>query len=422
MNKTEIEKAGKNLQSRFPLLGHTIRMAAVKKLAADLSPDAIPHLVTAISLHDSKVATVAVMAMKSLKDKEIIEFLCEGIINGKLEAAKAIAVEMNYLPAHVSRRCLFLVITGQIEKYLDLDFDFQYLRAEYQGAPDELQQRVRSVIQQSNDHRLMGLFGEVRKKFVAKDLTEHEAELMLEVYARNKQMEEIFALLFFAPLTVVVKALDKLIRLQWQPADEDRKDLFDNLIKVVKTMGEKPKLPPEPDAALGPVFEKWITEGKKEPFISKPENELRTLFNSGAPAEAVAALTALSVKNRLTSADHKAAKNHPHWLVRMAYTTVESHAPELIFANKPMNVEGGNYWLNELPSAILASRFPQMRAVSLNPEALQKLSQALSKPGKEANSLKNWASLLTLLSGFTLRNLISIGKYEKQIEDTAISI
>lgn len=587
MNSSEIEKVGKNLQNRFLLFGHFIRMAAVKKLVSDLSPESIPHLVIAMTLLDPKVAHAALqslgniknqpsidefcriwfegrdkaieniiisskyvasepleirvatalktgktelcdkvplveflvkfladkdatistnaqialrllkdqdaidafcqtwyskrdshlekielsskyvaskpleiriatalktgktglcdnissfefllkfqndkdfqmsknskIALRSFKNQETIEFFCDNIIDGKLDVAKSIAVEMNYLPAQVSRRCLFLVITGQIEKYFDLDHEFQYLRAEYQAAPEELQQRIRSVIQQSGDHRLIGLFGEVRKKFVAKDLTEHEADLMLEVYARNKQTEEIFALLFFAPLTVVVKAIDVLMSSRWQPLDEDRRELWKNLIHARQSMGYKPQLPPEPEVALGSVFKKWFETGRKD-YTSKPEIELREYVKTGTPLEAVAALVALSAKNLIKPNDHEKLKNHPHWLVRMAYLASGYLIPEDIFSNKTVSCEGGEYWIEKMVPSFMATAFLQLKPVNITPDRLQQLASFIANAGKNTNDMIQWATLLTLLAGYTLRNLISIGKYEKQIEDTAITL
>jgi hypothetical protein len=421
MTTKEIEKAAKNLQTNFPLIGHTIKMAAIQKLTNPVTAETVPHVIAALKLTDGKVAEVARIAILSLKNQGEIEVLCEGIIDGTMAAAQVLAIEVKFQPKAIGRRCLFFVITGQVEKYLELDFEFQYLRPEYQAAPENIQQRVRTAIQQSNDNRLMGLFGEVRKKFVAKELTEHEAELMLDVYARNRQMEEIFALLFFSPVSLVVKAIDVLTSSGWQPADDDRRDLMNSLIAARKTLSEKPELPPEPEVALGPVFQKWIETGRKE-YISKTEQQLSDILKTGTPPEAVAALAALAANNLLQPSDHEALVKHPHWLVRMAYIALGSIKPETIFADNTVSVEGGEHWIKSMTPYLLSKTFFQLKPVSLTPDRLQQLSTAIENAGKESNSLKNWAMLLVQLSGFTLRNTITIGNYEKQIEDTAISI
>jgi hypothetical protein len=421
MTTHEIEKTAKNLQVNFPLIGHTIRMAAIKKLTNPVTPETIRYVTDALKSKDNEVVEVARIAIHSLKNQGAVDILCEGIIDGTMNAAQAVAIEANLQPKTIGRRCLFFVITGQVEKYLELDFEFQYLRPEYHAAPEAIQQRVRTAIQQSNDHRLMGLFGEVRKKFVAKELTEHEAELMLDVYARNRQMEEIFALLFFAPLPVTVKAIDAIMQAGWQPREDESRELIASLLKIRKTVGEKPQLPPEPEVALGPVFQKWIETGRKE-YISKTDQQLRDILKTGVPPEAVAALAALAAKNLLQPGEHEALLKHTHWLVRMAYIALDEIKPETIFADNPVSVEGGGHWINSIVPHFLSKTFFQLKPVNLTPDRLQQLSTAIENAGKNTNSLKNWALLLTQLSGFTLRNTIVIGSYEKQIEDTTISI
>ncbi len=378
--------------------------------------DSIEFLLALFSDKDLVISQNAEKALRSLKNKDAIAALCQGIISGILDDARAIALDAGFQPKPIGMRCLYFVITGQIEKYLELDFEFQYLRPEYQAACDAIQLRVRSAIQQSNDHRLMGLFGEVRKKFVAKDLTLHEAQLMLDIYARNKQPEEIFALLFFAPLPVIVNAIDALSKAKWQPHDDDRTILMENLVKTRKTLGNKPETFPDPEVVLGPVFQKWIEIGRKQ-YVLKTEVQLREYINSGTPPEAVSALSALVAKNKLQPADHDIFKKHPHWLVRMAYMALCTVGVE----EKEISKEGGVYWIEKIHS-ILSYELMQVKPVNLTPDDLNQLSLKIENAGKSAESVKNWALLLVVLSGYILRNTIAIGSYEKQIEDTAIGI
>jgi hypothetical protein len=421
MNTKQIEKSAKNLNFRFPIIGHLIRMNAVKKLADDSSAASIPLLANALDSSDGKVAEVANSALGSLNKKEDIELLCEGIISGSMEKAAPIAVQKKYKPANAGRRCLFYVITGQTEEYFDLDFEFEHLRAEYMAAPEPVQQRIRTAIQQSGDHRLMGMFGEVRRRFVAKDLTGHEAELMLDVYARNRQWEEIFALLFFSPLSLIPQAIDKLLASGWEPADEEQKTLWKDLKNERKTMGSNPKKPADPEVSLGPVFAKWIERGRKD-FVSKPETELKELLQNGNPPDAVAALAAVVSKNLISDADQQFIKKHPHWPVRMAYIALAPGNAGVILSEQAVDMSGGGeYWLKYSP-ALLGQHFMQLRAAGFNPEHLQLLNASVSKAGKKEILAKSWAMLLAMLTAYTLRNTIAIGAYEKRIEDTAISL
>ena len=421
MKKTQVEKTGQKLQFRFPLIGQYVRLSAVKKLTDFGTADTISYLVEALKSFDSKVVEASLKTLCSLKNKDAIDTLCQGIITGKWDEVRSLVLSADYEPKPIGMRCMFFVITGQVEKYLELDFEFQYLRPEYQAASDDIQQKVRNAIQQSKDHRLMGLFGEVRKKIVAKDLTQKEAQLMLDIYARNKQSEEIFALLFFAPLPVIVNAIDALSQAKWKPYGDERVILLENLVNTRKTMGNKPETFPEPEVALGPVFQKWIETGRKE-YASKLEQQLREHINIGTPAEAVTALSALATNKWFRPDDHNKFINHPHWMVRIAYVAIGDIKPDILFSENPVSIEGGEYWIKNMVPSLLSKALLQLKPVSLTPDSLNLLVEGIENAGESANTIKNLASILVLLSGYILRNTIVIGSYEKQIEDTLIGI
>jgi HEAT repeat protein len=413
--------AATNYLAEKPLETKVATALKAGKLTLCDNEAAVEFLIKFLSDKDAGISQNAKKALLSLNNQGAVDAFCEGIINGTFTAVQDVAKEANFQPKAIGRRCLFFVITGQVEKYLELDFEFQYLRTEYQAAPDNIQQRVRAAIQQSNDNRLMGLFGEVRKKFVAKELTEHEAELMLDVYTRNRQMEEIFALLFFAPLKVTVKALDVLLKASWSPADDERLRFFNELVKINNEMGENLLLADMPEVALGPVFKKWFNTARKK-YRRKSEKELRELVKTDNPPIVIKALTALNEKRLLNKKEKEDLTCHPHWLVRMAFASPEDFMPEMMFSKKKVEVNGGgDYWLAN-SQKIYAELLLKQRAANVNPTFLHQLSTAIENAGKNTNSLKNWALLLTKLAGYTLRNTIAIGSYEKQIEDTAISI
>ncbi len=504
MNKKELGRLGKKLRVKFPLIGHSVRMSAIKKIAVIDTPDSVLILAGAVSSFDPEVARIALQALKNLenkrsvdtlckiwfesreqkladiltetgyiagnpaevrvasalksgnvqlcdsnmyieflvkflhdKDKTIshhaaralkslsspssVELLCDGIIKGNLDAARQIAIEMNYQPAQLSKRCSFLVITGQIEKYLALDFEFQQLRAEYQAAPIDIQNRIRNAILLSNDNRLIGLFGEVRKKFVAKDLNETEAELMINVYARDNLMDSVFALMFFIPLRSVIKALDALAKSSWRPETEDQRELLSQ-IQNVRQKFEQPGLVSDSEFSTGTIINRWINNGITDNHLSIQEDTLRMYFNSGTPSEAITAMSSLANKNLFTENDHQLAKSHPHWLVRLAYFLSFNRLPDNFLDPLPVSSEGGEYWLEKLIPVMIKERLLQIRAVNIDPDSLRLINKAITSAGNRPIELKNWALLLSHLAGYTLRNIIAIGTYEKRIEDTAIVI
>ena len=378
----------------------------------------INHIFRFLSDKDKLIRQNADLALRSFKNQETIDALCEIAINNTIPKAKTYAIESGYKPQNIGRRCLLYVLTGQVEKYFELDFEFQYLRSEYMAAPDAIQQRIRQAIQKSGDNRLMGLFGEVRKRVVAKNLSTNEAELMLEIFSRNKQMEDVFALLFFAPLSFLVKALDILFASKWQPADDDKRALMKRLTELRMAIGKNPQLPTEPEVTLGPVFSKWVKNGRSN-YTSNTTKKLWEIVASGNPPESVMALAALQAKKQIKLTDKEKLSKHPHWLVRM-YAFADGLIPEAIINPSSLDYTcGGEYWLRNSP-ALGAFNFLQQCAYRQTPEKLEQLLQALNNTN--SGELKNWGLLITTLASFMFRNTITIGAYQKRIEDTAISI
>lgn len=421
MNKLKIEKAGKKLLKNYWIFGHLIKMQAVKILAANSSANALPHLITAMELPDKKVASIAKNALNSLKDQKAIDALCDIILKGREKSCLTEIVKAaQYRPFGISRRCLFYIFTEQVEKYFELDYEFEHLRAEYMAASETMQQRIRNAIQKSNDNRFIGFFGELRKKIVAKELTEREAELILDVFIRNKSWEDAFALLFFAPLAFVPNIIDRLKKEKYKPQEVDH-TFWNDLIAIRESMGTTPIKPDSPNVSLGPVFAKWYERGRNE-LKSKNANELREMLENAPPPDAIPALAALITQNLLTNEDVEYIESHPHWLVRMAYIAWGKHHADILLKGHSIKTKGGGeFWLEQSP-ALLGQYFLQLRAVALTPDNLQQLNTATEKYGNNTPELKQWAKLLALLCAYNLRNTITINTYEKIIEEASISI
>jgi hypothetical protein len=62
-----------------------------------------------------------------------VDALCEHVIANPTGAAAAIVKEMDHQPQSGSRHCVLFLLTGQLERYFDLDFEFQHPRVEYQA-------------------------------------------------------------------------------------------------------------------------------------------------------------------------------------------------------------------------------------------------------------------------------------------------
>lgn len=423
MNPKELAKYGQRLHSTFPLLGKMHRRKACRKLAEDSSPEAVPYLAEALRSPDEQVREVATTALRSLQERSSIDALCEVAISDPSRPAMSIVKEMDYQPQSVSRRCLLFLLAGQTERYLDLDFEFQHLRAEYQAAAEGLKQRIGEVVRTSGDVRLVGLFREVRRRKLARDLSIREAEIVIEVHARNRQWPEIFGLLFHIPLHSVIIALDALAASGWRPETELEAALLDELLAVRQGTGQLPAAPPPPEVALGPVMQAWVEEGRSPAWTGKAEDKLRGTFIQDPPPEAIRALAALTVSGKTTAVDVESARTHRHWPVRLACLALCEMAPQFAFSEQPIGGEGGGMWIDRLAPALLDAATYQRRAVNLNPTQLEALQSVVNKPGNPGDSRLICGQLLEVMARHHLRHTILVDEgLTVEISETAIEI
>lgn len=359
-------------------------LAALKAdRAADVSGDAgaVKVLVQALSDSDSELVARAGAALRSLKSQPAIDALCEFATMHPDGPAAAIVRETDYQHSSVSRRCLQFLLTGQIERYLDLDFDLEYARAEYAAGDEDLRRRIHDVALATGDTRLVSIIrqtavsGGIDKK--AGELTEREAEVALDVYTRRERWEDVFWLLWSLPLKTAVNALDALAKAAWRPADERLASLLQEFLALRKALGTLPEVPPAPDVALGPVARAWIERGRSDEFTGVQAAELRRRMREADPPEAVAALAALSARGETSPDDIEAARTHAHWPVRLACLALCEVAPEFAFSDAPVAGDGGGLWLEQLAPSVLHSSLYGRKAVRLSLEQVEGLDAAL---------------------------------------------
>jgi len=232
----------------------------------DVGAARVQPLLAALSDADAAIRERAAVALRGLVRQPAIDSLCDAAIADPSGPSAAIAVENDYQHSVVSRRCLVLLLTGQIERYVDLDFDLQYARAEYEAGDDGLRGRIADAVRRSGDTRLAGLMlgsapstGAISKR--AAELTEREASVVVEVYTRHSRWADIFALTFHMPLCAVLPALDVLAEAGWSPQDDVEAALLRDLLALRREVGSRAEPPPAPDVVIGSVIHEWIAEG-----------------------------------------------------------------------------------------------------------------------------------------------------------------
>ena len=352
--------------------------------AGDVSGEAsaVEVLLRALDDSDSDVAARVGAALRSLKSQPAIDALCEIATLHPDGPAAEIVRERDYQHSSVSRRCLQFLLTGQIERYLDLDFDLEYARAEYAAGDEDLRRRIGDLVRSSGDTRLVSIIrqtaisGGIDKK--AGDLTEREGEVALDVYTRRERWEDVFWLLWSLPLKTAVNALDALAKAAWRPADERLAGLLEELLALRKAIGKLPEAPPAPDVALGPVVRAWIERGRSGgEFAGLEPAELRRRVREADPPEAVAALAAIAARGEASADDIEAARTHAHWPLRLACLALYEVAPEFALSDAPVAGEGGGLWVQQLAPSLLHSSLFGHKAVGLSLEQVEALDAAL---------------------------------------------
>jgi len=370
-------------------------------------------LITALGDRDPRIRQRAGLTLRTLECPEAIDALCEAVIAKPSGPGAAVVEEGGHRHSVVSRRCLVYLLTGQIERYIDLDYDLQYARAEYRAGDETLKAAIAEAVRRSGDQRLAGILlqpatsaGPISKR--ASELTEHEAGVVVEVYARHGRWHDVLELLFHMPLCAVPPALSTLRKAQWVPDDPTEAALLEELWPA---LGETASLPgsfPPPDQALGPVFAEWIAEGRSGPTSELSEEELRALFLEGPPPQAVSALAALVSCELLAPADVEAAQTHRHWLVRLASLALCELEPGLLLAVWPEDEAANAFWVAHWAPRVVAGRLARQRAIALGHEQVENLSAELAGGSDKAPALAALARILCALASHHLRHDIEL--------------
>jgi hypothetical protein len=338
----KIARWGRWVLWTFPVLAWPFRRWAIRKLVEHVeSPDAIPHLVSALTSKDRTVAAAARRALRSLKNSRATDALID-LALGETHGDRAIPLinQARYRHSDEGRRFLYLALAGRFDDYLSEDFEFQRLRVEFRAASSSLQARIRETILKSGDTRMNPLFvAEQREKILA-DLTDQDAEVLLKVNVRNRNWEDLFRYLYVLPARHILRAVQAMAQAGWRPDDPDRAALHDRLASIGSAVREAPE-PVRAGTPIGPVFRKWMAERETGALTGKPESELRgKLKENVPPPDQIAALAALRKSGKLTNDDLSSAAHSPHWVVRMSAAAMGAPIAQVN--------DGGMLWFERL--------------------------------------------------------------------------
>jgi len=388
MTAHEIEKYTKQLRKKSYLARRFKWRTACKKLAEDASVAAVPGLIKALNLDDSKTQRMAKQALLSTTSRDVVNKIYQHIMIKPDKKLVDIAAELKLNPARIGQRCLVLILAGKLDAYYSLDIDYKDLQSEYKKSSPLLRKKVMAAIRKSGDVELASIF---RQKKLATDLSQYEAISALEIYKENQLWSDIFNLLPLLSLRVVPHALDILKSSNWQP-DESKKadqELLAELLEMRQNLKTVLKQGDQQEIVLGPTVQKWLDQGKEQNWRQRSAKELRQIIKSGVPNEAVTALSALSAQGELNEKDIKAAQQHRHWLVRLALLNLYDSHEAFLSPKVPLSVQGAHIHIEQLALYISLYNY---RACNANPDHLNQLQTRISKT--KDKKFKAWAQLL----------------------------
>jgi hypothetical protein len=189
-------------------------------------------LVEACSHSDPLIAARAQDWLAHLENPTARQALCEMVIHNELPLVEQIILEQGWFPERLGERVLFYFITGQLDKYEELDFDHRLLRAAYHSATPSLRRRLAALIRALGRVDLLEVIvgGETRRR--GTQITAEEAEVLVQTCAASQDWAGLWSLVPVLPLRWSVEAIRQLARAGWQGQSESDWETLSRLIPL----------------------------------------------------------------------------------------------------------------------------------------------------------------------------------------------
>jgi len=377
MKPETIARWGRWVRWHTPITARPFRRWAAQRLSYwRLTPATLPHLVGALESRDAQVRQIATQALTDLSlasPDALVDYALDHA------AGAALLPIINSRPIQHSvegRWFLYLALAGRFDEYLAADFEFQTLRAEFRAAPAELQARIRDTMVRSGDVRMNPLLVVEKRQTVLAELSDQEAEVLVNINARNKNWDALFKFFWVLPARQLREAVAAMRQVCWQPEDADRQALFQKLAGLVESLGETPKAITAP-VLMNPVLAQWLARGEQQ-WAAEPEARLRERLREDVPPpEQIAALGALRAQGRLAPPVLEQAGRSPHWLVRLAATALG--APPLDPQQPAPPNNGGQEWFARLQTTLDAESVWGLKPCHVTRDGLEALQEGLGR-------------------------------------------
>ncbi len=192
---------------------------------------------------DPELGGPALQALDALPDREAREAACQAVLDSAFppEPAVEVLVRRGWAPEEQGPRALFYFVTGQYERFEDLDYDHSLLQAAYSELPDGLRARVINRIRGSGRAGLVRILQTDESRRRLHGLTISEYEAVLQVLQDSGRVGELWSMVFTASPEWSAEFLGVLQDHGFEPPAEDL-EAYDNLQALRPTRGRHLRL------------------------------------------------------------------------------------------------------------------------------------------------------------------------------------
>ncbi len=278
--------------------------------------DVVSVLVEGTASSRSRVRDRASELLRALRAPAAIEAACEAATAAPRSPVATICIEERFEPRDDERASLFLFVTGQLDRYFELDEDFRFLRPAFDRANATLRRDLLRVLR-SGDRRCLDFF--TARKALA-ECSGVEVESALRSYWKHKDGARLFRACLEVPLRYGLPYLQRLARANWEPDEPEARSAF---AKIARDLEGLIAPSPRAESAASATFSAWIAEGRERSrsAATSIEELLAALGDAAEPRTRVAIVAEIAERAELGSLAAKRVAEHPDWMVRLAGET-----------------------------------------------------------------------------------------------------
>lgn len=328
--------AAKKYVATGPLKVHVLSALKSGRSIHFVTAEMVPFLAEQLARDDESMKESVQHALKSVSSGPELEALCDEVIRQPRGPLAKICRNTDKYPADPERRCLFLFVTGQLDRYFEEDPDFACLRSIVGRSDAIVQQRVKEGLQ-TGDSRCVGWFSG-GLPLCHRDQSEIEAAL--DLFEHTEQWELLLTSCLELPLELTWHRYSRIKASGWEPNSLALRKLLNDIAQETDQSEKSAVLNSRP---VSRAFEKWLQQGQSYEINSWPTDWLRQQLYSEDPRDGVKAVAALAARNDISIEVRDQVLHHPHWLVQLAgYET--GLCPDL----RETTGHSGVYWMQAI--------------------------------------------------------------------------